>query len=168
MAAYQETLQVFQKLSQKNTLFNRIHEAINQHIVSDFKDLFQPGQAPGPYVTAVVLGTMLSFIPAPLLDSLLVGVIFARFRQVNRAALLAARIIWNDLIVVPLYWPSFRFGLRLLEPYSANNSTFTIKVLAFSLGLLLLTAAATFLSAMIMVVFIATLNRWRKLSSRSC
>ena len=52
-------------------------------------------------VIAVALGTILGFMPAPFLDSLLVGVIFARFRQINRSALLAARIVWNDLIVVP-------------------------------------------------------------------
>ena len=165
MAAYQEKLQLFQKKSQKNILFDRVHGMIDQYIVSDLKNLLQPGHDPGPLVTAVVLGTILSFIPAPFLDSFLVGVLVIRFRQLNRAAILAARLVWNDLIVVPLYWPSFRLGLRLLEPYSANNPTFTTNVLAFSLGLMLLTAAATFLSAALMLVVVVVLERWQQSSS---
>lgn len=164
MAAFQETLQGFQKFSQNNALLYRLRGAINQYVVTDCKNLFQAGQAPGPYVIAASLGTILSFIPAPLLDTLLVGIIFARFRQVNRPVLLAARIIWNDLIVFPLYFPGFRFGLQLLEPYSANYTSFTIKVMAFSIGLLGLTAAATFLSASIMFVLVTVLQRRRSSS----
>lgn len=166
MTAVQDTLQGFQKLSQKNALVCRLSRALNQHILPDFKVLFQPGQAPAPLVIAVALGTILSFIPAPLLDSLLVGVIFARFRQVNKSALLAARIVWNDLVVVPLYVPGFRFGMRLVEPFTVNDTTLAIKIIGFSLGLVLLTAAATIASAAIMVGFISVLRLWQNSPSR--
>ncbi|MFN2304588.1 MAG: hypothetical protein ACK2TV_12740, partial [Anaerolineales bacterium] len=118
-------------------------------------------QAFVPVIVAVALGTILSFIPAPILDTLFVGIIFARFRQVNRSALLLARVVWNDLIVVPLYVPSFRFGMRLLEPYTVNEPSFVIKALGFSLGLTILTAAAAILSMVVTFGLIKIFQKWQ-------
>jgi hypothetical protein len=159
MALVQDALQVFQKFSQKNALINRVYKSLNQYFLSDFKLLLQPGQAPAPFILAIMLGTILSFIPAPILDTIVVGMIFARFRRINRSALILARIVWNDLIVVPLYVPGFRIGMRLVHPYSVNETSLTIKVLGFSLGLILLTAAATILSTVITLGFIKILHK---------
>ena len=166
MTAVQDTVQGFQKFSQENALLQRLYGLIKRHLLSECVVLLLPGQAPAPLVVAVALGTTLSFIPAPLLDSLLVGVIFARFRQVNRSALLAARIVWNDLVVVPLYVPGFRFGMRLLDPFTVNDTTLAIKVTAFSLGLVFLTAAATLLSVALMFALIMILKRLQRSPSR--
>lgn len=164
MALVQETIQGFPNGAQINKLVNRVRSAIEQHFVSDLKLMLQPGQAPAPLIIAVALGTILSFIPAPVLDSLLVGVILTRYRQVNRTALLAARIVWNDLIVVPLYVPGFRFGMRLLEPFFVNSSQLSARIIAFSLGLLLLASAATIISAIVMFGFVTLLGQRRHAS----
>jgi uncharacterized protein (DUF2062 family) len=161
MAVVQDTILSFQKISQKNALVYRLHRVIDEYILSDLRILFQPDQTPAPLVIAVALGTILSFIPAPFLDSLLVGLIIARFKKINRSALIASRIVWNDLIVVPLYVPGFRFGMQLVEPFLVKEPTFTIKIIGFSLGLMFMTTLATILSAGTVFAFVSILNRWR-------
>jgi uncharacterized protein (DUF2062 family) len=164
--AMAQDAQRFQKLSQKKVVADRLHSVLSKHILSDLKLMLQPGQETGPLILAVALGTILSFIPAPILDTLVVGMIFARFRRINRSALIIARIVWNDLIVVPLYVPSFRFGMGLVETYKINESSFEIKLLGFSLGLISLTAAATALSVAVTLVFFKILHKWQMSPSR--
>ena len=164
MALVQETIQGFPNGAQINNLVCRVRSAIEQHFVSDLKVMLQPGQAPAPLIIAVALGTILSFIPAPVLDSFLVGIILTRYRQVNRTALLATRIVWNDLIVVPLYVRGFRFGMHLLEPFFVNSSPLSLRIFAFSLGLLLLASAATIISTIVMFGFITLLGQRRSAS----
>lgn len=161
MTAVQNTLLSFQIFFQKNALLYRLHKALNEHILSDLRVLLQPDQAPAPLVVSAALGTVISFIPAPFLDSLLIGLVIARFRKINRSALIASRIVWNDLIVVPLYVPGFRFGMRLVEPFSVNDPSFGLKIMGFSLGLLFLTTAATILSVGMMFAFLSILQRLR-------
>jgi hypothetical protein len=168
MTIAQDAVQGLQKLSPKNSLSIRLSRVLNQYIVSDFRLLLQAGQSPAPLVFAAALGTILSFIPTPFLDSLLIGIITVRFRQINRAALFTARIIWNDFIVVPLYLPGFRFGMRLIQPHVINDSSLTIKILGFSLGLFLLTAAATIISTVMMLSFLLILQQWHRSPSRCC
>jgi uncharacterized protein (DUF2062 family) len=115
-----------------------------KQLLTDFRQLGHAQQSPGLLAAAFALGTLLSFIPAPFLDTLLVGLIVTRFPQVNRPALLSARFIWNDLIVVPLYAPGFRLGMALL---THAHTPAGLEVLAFLLGALLLGVAATLLSA---------------------
>jgi hypothetical protein len=164
MAAVQITILSFQKSSPKNTLVYRLHHGLDEYILSDLRVLLQPDQAPAPLVIAAALGTILSFIPAPFLDTFLVGLIIARCRKINRSVLIASRIVWNDLLVVPLYLPGFRFGMQLVEPFSLNEPTFAIKIIGFSLGLLFLTAVATILSAGMMFAFVSIVNRWHRVT----
>jgi hypothetical protein len=141
-----------------------LHQLIDRLVLQDLRSLLSPGQAPAPLVGAAILGTMLSFIPAPFVDTLLVGFIFARFRSVNRSALLAARVLWNDLIVIPLYLPGFRFGMSLLEPHFQNTSGLQVQAGAFLLGLFVLTSIAASVSGVVMFSFI-TLLRYRQSSA---
>ena len=161
MTKAQDVSQAFQKLSQKYVLTYRLYNALNQYVLSDFKVLLRPDQPSGPLIVAVALGTILSFLPAPVLDTLVVGVIFARFRRVNRSALLLARMVWNDLIVLPLYVPGFRFGMRLVDPYTVNEPSFVIKALGFSLGLTILPAAAAILSMVVTFGLIKIFQKWQ-------
>jgi hypothetical protein len=135
-----------------------LRQVIDRLVLQDLRSLLNPGQAPAPLVGAAMLGTLLSFIPVPFLDTFLVGFIFARFRNVNRAALLAARVLWNDLIVIPLYLPGFRFGMSLLEPHFADSLGLPVQAGAFLLGLFALTLLATCISAVVMFSFITLLQ----------
>lgn len=153
------TVQGLPYASQKKAVVYRVRGAIRRHVLHDLKVMLQPDQAPASLVTAVALGTMLSFIPVPVLDTLLVGVIIARYRRVNRSALLIARFFWNDFVVVPLYVTVFRLGMRLLDPFFANNTTITVRVFAFSLGLLIVASAATVASSAVVFCFVTVLRQ---------
>jgi hypothetical protein len=137
-----------------------IPQAIDRLILHDLRALLSPGQPPAPLVAAAILGTLLSFIPAPFVDTLLLGLIITRFKKVNRSALLAARFLWNDLVVLPLYVPGFRFGMSLLEPRVANSSAPPTQAAAFLLGLFALTLAAACMSAVMMFSFVTLLRYW--------
>lgn len=137
----------------------RIYGNLRRQIARDMLVLVEPEQTAKPLVIAAVLGTLLSFIPIPFLDTLLVSLIFARFGQINRSALLVARLIWNDFVVMPLYVPGFRIAMRLLVPYVADGMAFTVQIGAFVLTVLILSLAASFISAILMLAFLTIMNR---------
>lgn len=135
---------------------------IGEQFLLDLKTILQPGQAPLPLILAVALGTMLSFVPAPFLDSLLVGIILARYRQINRPLVLAARMVWNDLIVVPLYVPGFRLGMRFLQILAVDNGTPQVRIAGFALGVVALASAATIASVLSMFCLLLLLRQWQR------
>ena len=131
------------------------------NLVNEGVGLLSPNQAAGPVLLAFALGTLLSFIPAPLIDSVLVGVILARFRHVNRAALIAARIVWNDLVVIPLYLPAYRFSLSILEDLDQLTATIYLKPMAFILGVSCLALGAVFLGSTLLAALFMVVRLWQ-------
>lgn len=91
-----------------------IHLAHGQ-LVRDLAELRNPSLPASGLAAAFAVGTLLSFIPVPLLDTILVAAVLARFRQLNRASLFMARLIWNDLLVIPLYGPGYRLGSAVVQ-----------------------------------------------------
>ncbi len=124
--------------------------------------------APLALAAAFALGTLTSFLPLPIFDSLLaVGLAF-KFARLNKGAIFLARAVWNDLLVVPLYAPGFKVGQwlvgSLLNPEIVQEMipTHFIWIGSFLLGtaiLAVLAASAGFLA----VLFIAKLAKKRKI-----
>ncbi len=138
-----------------------VGEVLFQAFVRDLKQTLRFDQSSSLLILAAVLGTILSFVPAPVLDSLLVGFILTRFKQVNRPILLAARLLWNDLLVVPLYMPGYRLGLLLLEPLAFNFGPTGTRLAAFLIGVAILMSVAAIISAALVVLLVATVRRRR-------
>jgi uncharacterized protein (DUF2062 family) len=128
----------------------------------DLENLVQPDQARLPLALAVGMGTLISFIPAPLLDTILVGVILTRFRQVNRPAIIAARMVWNDLVVMPLYLPGYRLGARVIGPAATERPEIATEIAAFLIGTIVLAVAATAASILLTAAIFALLDSRRK------
>ncbi len=82
----------------------------------ELQELRNPAHPAGSLAAAFALGTLLSFIPIPIMDSLLVGILLTRFKQLNRASLFIARLIWNDFLIFPLYGPGYRLGSAVIGP----------------------------------------------------
>ncbi len=143
---------------QFKSILGEIRSKLMRSMVSDLKSIIQPSQPTAPLAQAFALGTLLSFIPAPILDSVLVAVILTRFKQVNRPALLAARVIWNDLVVVTLYMPGYRLGMKMLEAITFDNSALWTRIFAFALGVLTFAMAAAAISALVMFVVFSMLR----------
>ncbi len=104
----------------KKSLRENVTKARSQ-FGQELKELRSPQHSAANLAAAFALGTMLSFIPVPLLDSMLVALIVTRFKQVNRASLFMARLLWNDLVVFPFYGPGYRIGAALLKPFISAN-----------------------------------------------
>ena len=112
----------------------------------ELQELQNPVHSARNLAAAFALGTLLSFIPIPVLDSMLVGLVLVRFKQVNRAPLFMARLLWNDLLVFPLYGPGYRLGSALLVPLMSAGpdtpgvGTAVAPLLSFTLGGMLVAA----------------------------
>jgi uncharacterized protein (DUF2062 family) len=139
-------------------------EQVRSLFWQELKELRNPTHSAGGLAAAFALGTLLSFIPVPLLDSMLVGMVLARFKQVNRAALLMARLIWNDLLVFPLYGPGYRLGSAVLAPVMAADGdlagmgTVVAPLLSFTVGSIII---ATGVAAAGYVLFLLGIQLYR-------
>lgn len=136
-------------------------------LVQDLQGLSQPDQTPGPIASSFALGTLLSFIPAPVLDTMLVGIILRRAKRINRPALLAARLVWNDLLVIPLYAVGYRLGTSIIALGPDTGSRTIPVAIAFLLGLLLLALIASSFSALtVFALYALFLSMRRNFSDR--
>ena len=133
----------------------------------EIQDLQNPANSAWKLAAAFALGTLLSFIPLPMLDSMLVGMVLIRFKQVNRGALLMARLLWNDLVVFPLYGPGYRLGSMIMVPLldakseMAGMGTAVEPVLSLTLGGLILAFGLTVAGY---VMFLLGIQMWRLVS----
>jgi hypothetical protein len=80
----------------------------------DLQELHSPVNPAGSLATSFAVGTLLSFIPLPVVDTILLGLVLARFKRLNRASIFIARLIWNDLLVFTLYGPGYKLGTALV------------------------------------------------------
>lgn len=158
----------FRTIDRSNTIlwrkldsFQNEYASFLTRMIADLKSFLKMEQAPAALAVAFALGTLLSFIPVPILDTLFVGAILNRYKQLNRAALLCARFIWNDLVVVPLYVPGFRLGMALLKPIVDTDQAFAVSAAAFALGIAVLAVAAT-LAGTLLIVSLYLMVRWRR------
>ncbi len=112
------------------------------------QSLLETTAAPSRLAFAFALGTFSAFLPVIILDSLLVMALLARFRQVNKAAVFAARAVWNDFVVVPLYASGFKMCGVLLGRVGVETAVSPTQqtILTFVVGYLLLTLLAVTLS----------------------
>ena len=127
------------------SLHNSITRARDQ-FWRELAALGSPLHPAGSLAAAFALGTLISFIPVPVLDSLLVAFVLARCKQVNRAAIFMSRLIWNDLLVFPLYAPGYRLGAQLVRPMvnpEAPLPGIFTSILSFAVGSTILAASAS-------------------------
>lgn len=117
-------------------------------IAAELHALRNPAQPVGELAAAFALGTLISFIPVPILDTLLVGLVFTRLKRINRAPIFIARVIWNDLLVYPLYGPGYRLGSALVVPIVSGSQS--------ALGGSAVTAVSSLLVAVLILSIIAS------------
>jgi len=131
------------------------------------QELLQATDSPFGLAVAFALGTLTSFLPVPLLDSLLAAGLAVKFARLNKAAIFLARMVWNDLLVVPLYVPGLKVGQWILTAVLVKQeSQVTFQphyayLLSFILGAMVLAAVAALLG-FILVLFFAKVIQARK------
>lgn len=133
----------------------------------EIQELRDPAHSAAKLAAAFALGTLLSFIPVPVLDTILVGMILARFKQVNRAPLFMARLIWNDFLVFPLFGPGYKLGSALLESLMGIDTELPAGVdmavnplLSFMLGGVILAVSLTLLGYFAFLLAIKLYRAW--------
>ena len=109
--------------------------ALRQRAQGELRALSDPEQTAVALALAFATGTLLGFLPVPFLDSLLLALLLTRARRLNRPALLAGKMIWNELLVLPLYQPALRLGGLLLGAARTELTGPAAHALAFVLGL---------------------------------
>jgi uncharacterized protein len=105
--------------------------------------------------TSFALGTLISILPTPGFNLILTAILAARFKSLNKAALIAAATVWNAFVVAPLYALSYQvgemlFGVAAVEIAAASYFEM-VKVFAkgFLVGNLIVTAAVTAISYLV-------------------
>ncbi|MDX1417395.1 MAG: DUF2062 domain-containing protein [Candidatus Promineifilaceae bacterium] len=101
---------------------NEIGQWVKSQLQTQARELQQAADSPFFLAAAFALGTLTSFLPVPILDSLLAVGLAAKFARLNKAAIFLARMVWNDLLVVPLYAPGFKLGQWVLASWLSEGT----------------------------------------------
>lgn len=147
---YVSKLCVFKKVIHLISNWVRLAIARGQRFISDeIKSQSENIISPNQYALSFAIGTLISFIPLPVIDTLLASFILLKSKQINKLAFLAARVVWNDLIVYPLYVPSFKLGSSAVTSLGGIPTSFFMEtdlivwIASFSMGMIILAVLAT-------------------------
>ncbi len=127
----------------------RIFPGLRAAASRELGGLIDPGQSLTRLATAFAVGTLLGFFPIPIVDSLLLALLLGRATYFNRSALLAGKVLWNELFVLPLYAPATRLGLALIGGNQPELNGALGSVLGFCVGLAILALAAALVGALL-------------------
>lgn len=125
-----------------------------QGTCSDLGTLADPAQPARALALAFATGTLLGFLPVPVLDSLVLAFLLARSRRLSRPAVLAGKMVWNELLVLPLYGPALRLGDRLVSGTAVQPLGLAGQALDFAVGLLLLALLAAAAGSLLFVLLL--------------
>lgn len=155
----------------KETLINKtshIRLKAGAYLQAQKAEFTHAADSPLDLAAAFALGTLTSFLPVPILDSLLAVGLALKFARLNKAAIFLARAVWNDLLVFPLYAPGLKVGRWVLSavfdptrPLLVTHTQLTL-LASFLLGVIILASCAA-VSGFVAVLLLAGLIRWRKL-----
>lgn len=119
--------------------FNRLPEIFKGH----WQELTQLDASAQNIALAFAVGTFISVLPIPGIDLVLVTLLAALFKQLNRTAMIAALAVWNTFVVAPIYVLSHKVGTSI--PLLADKNLF----IGFLVGNLLLAVVITAVSYLI-------------------
>jgi uncharacterized protein (DUF2062 family) len=71
---------------------------------------FNTNASPEAMARSFALGTLISVLPTPGFNIALAALLATKFKQLNKASLLAAVGVWNGFVVAPLYALSYQIG----------------------------------------------------------
>ena len=128
------------------------------------QELLQATDTPLGLAVAFALGTLTSFFPVPILDSLLTAGLVIRFTRLNKGAIFLARLVWNDLLVMPLYATGLKVGRWVLSAIlgvpdsyvSLHSNIFWL--LSFLVGAVILAAFAAVFGFLIILLLAKTVQ----------
>ena len=87
---------------------------IRQTLVGFVQKLANENSTPTSIALGFTLGTFIAILPTPGFGAFLAISLTLVFKVFNRLAVIVAVTIWNPLLLVPLYYLSYRLGSVLL------------------------------------------------------
>ena len=128
----------------------------------DLAKLMDP-TVPGIVLTSsFAVGVILGFLPFPFVDAVVLALLIRYCGRINRPAMLAGKMVWNELLVAPLYFPALRLGSRLLVGFEAQvSAAWVLPVAGFLLGIAVITITAAVASSLVFLLTIRLLHSWR-------
>ncbi len=100
-----------QKINSYGNLLTNLPASLKQQ----WQALTQSSATPRNLALAFALGTFISVLPIPGVDLMLTTMLAAWFKQLNRAAMYAAAVVWNTFVVAPFYVLSNQVGGFLFQ-----------------------------------------------------
>ena len=94
---------------------------------------FDTNTSPEAMARSFALGTLISVLPTPGFNIALAALLAARFKQLNKASLLAAVGVWNGFVVAPLYALSYQLGEIMFGVMPAGLMSVPLHVALLSL-----------------------------------
>jgi len=113
-----------------NTPFQRLRRRMSRFL--------DTSASPEAMARSFALGTLISVLPTPGFNIALAALLAARFKQLNKASLLAAIGVWNGFVVAPLYALSYQLGEILfgVAPTGLMGVPFQVAALSLLKGFL--------------------------------
>ncbi len=108
-----------------NTPFQRLRRRLSRFLDTN--------ASPEAMASSFALGTLISVLPTPGFNIALAALLAARFKQLNKASLLAAVGVWNGFVVAPLYALSYQLGEMMFGTMPTELMGMPLQVAVMSL-----------------------------------
>jgi len=89
----------------------RLKEKIKEH----FQEVLKIKKSPKSIAIGFTIGTFFGIAPTFGVEAILIILIILIFKKVSKLALLAAYVIWNPIVTIPLYALGYKIGDFLLK-----------------------------------------------------
>lgn len=114
----------------KNNLIGRIK--------NHFREVIKIKKSPHSIALGFALGTFIAILPTFGLGLIIGLIIVLIFKKVNKLSLIAAFILWNPFVVIPIYLFSYRIGDALMSALPIIKLRFALFNNVYNLTLRLL------------------------------
>jgi len=80
------------------------------------EDILKTNSSPESIAMGFSLATLIAILPTPGFGIFIALFIALIFKKINKVAIMAAFVVWNPLVLAPLYWLSYMLGDLFYKP----------------------------------------------------
>ena len=106
----------------------KIFKATKIHLLK----ILEIKSSPHSIALGFAVGTFIALLPTFGFGAFIGLFLLLIFENMNKVSLLSAFVIWNPLILAPIYYLSYRFGILLCGGVVADKLSFRIQDLLYS------------------------------------
>jgi uncharacterized protein (DUF2062 family) len=106
----------------------KIFEVTKKHILK----ILQLKSSPHSIALGFAIGTFIALLPTFGFGAFIGLFLLLIFENINKISLLSSFVIWNPLILAPIYYLSYKFGILLCGGVVTDKLSFRIQDLLYS------------------------------------